>query len=305
MAIEADSQCYHFISNSPAELRDQDTEASVMADYEALLAAKPEDPPQNVTHDHTPPVQTYPFKPNPIHDVESVWWLATRLTLNRKLIFRIHTKGQEVTRTEQLPFYHRYFYDISLRARAMVANGDFSGGQTLVQSVMRPVVKGLEEARSRLADTYRAAEKDIPSIDHMAANDLSAVLFRIFCELYRAYMWNDVELEPFFVPPQKKDSPELAVAPAAGLSLDARRLDLKRKQDTDLEFDLPIAGPSTSAGDGVQGDAQRAKRRKKGLPKAGRKAAGPSTIPTVAEGDEASAPRPAKRKPRHQRHDRG
>lgn len=111
--------------------------------------------------------EVVPFSYNPLHDMESLWWLSVYLLIARRFVERgtaVQNFAELMHRQSVLATY--LFYNARNRLAVMTAGGSFK--TTLRTLRLHPDVafcgKRLEQARASLTHCFRLAEKDMARI---------------------------------------------------------------------------------------------------------------------------------------------
>lgn len=174
------------------------------------------------------------FRYNPLHDVESIWWLVVRLILCRMILARYSTLVWTVEHAQaQESFYSKLFDDRMFRRGAFTDNSWFDSGEEVVHPKLLTIAKKLENMRRQLVLAYTAAEQDILHIDHTEVGLLvTAHMSAQFLEAWATYKKSDVELYPIYEQ-ATKDTPEDHATLPPGTSLEGHRLGPKRPRDAD------------------------------------------------------------------------
>ena len=110
-----------------------------------------------------------PFRYNPLHDLESLWWIAAYFLMSRKLVFEDATEPEvprdgdegESEEDDQLASLHTLFSDAAGRSWAMCTEGGFSRHLDCLHPFMRDMALALNDARDTLVQGYHYLEKDI------------------------------------------------------------------------------------------------------------------------------------------------
>ena len=188
MAVEVDLQDYEFIPPRPL--------AEVLAEVDAFneeLALHPFDmPPERKVHPN--------FLHNPIHDLESLWWIAVYFVLQNeavrgKLALPAHFNAPWDSDL-QLDYAKKLFSDTSERRLVMKGNGRF---MERVRQVVHPSMRGfahsLEALRRELARAYCEVEKNVDARDYSYAATLYAGFEKVFSMIAKADDLQHVSLQ--------------------------------------------------------------------------------------------------------------
>lgn len=179
MAVEVEAMRYRFSFGQPQHAR-QDTKIRVL--WELLKKAHLGDSGQNQTPADAKPDQPVPEQPafryNPLHDVESLWWLCTYFVFNKAVIL---VNGVEPSMdpelkgnySMQLQYASRLFWTQQFREWAMTRPGDFKDEVIHLHAVVRPAGYLLDTMRYRLQNQYRSIEETRTPITYMVASDIT------------------------------------------------------------------------------------------------------------------------------------
>ena len=180
MAVEVARQCFISIPEKPlphffavAQLLSPGTltraACGVKEDIEKVCAvtrplyARPVD---------TPPCEEIVFRYNPLHDMESLWWIATYFVLKRKVDGAAVEQHPNSLATQR--HYAAGLFEDS--ENAMDARQIALTGPSLPQRLgslhpcMRTAGGLLDDLRIRLVEAYQEAEKNVSTIDYTVAN---------------------------------------------------------------------------------------------------------------------------------------
>ncbi|KAF9803466.1 hypothetical protein IEO21_09685 [Rhodonia placenta] len=179
MAVEVEAMRYRFFFGQPQHAR-RDTKIHVL--WELLKKAHLGDSGQNQTPADAEPDQPVPEQPafryNPLHDVESLWWLCTYFVFNKAVIL---VNGVEPSMdpelkgnySKQLQYASRLFWTQQFREWAMTRPGDFKDEVIHLHAVVRPAGYLLDRMRYRLQNQYRSIEETRTPITYMVASDIA------------------------------------------------------------------------------------------------------------------------------------
>lgn len=137
---------------------------------------------------------------NPLHDMESLWWIAAHFVINRIIGDRSADQRSMALLETQRAYARDLFYDDDTKCRhwLMVTNYFFEPRIALLHPTIQPIAKLLDDLRRKLASAYTEAEKDTSSIDHTAAD---ALYYEPFAETFSLISqmpeFQDVHLYPF------------------------------------------------------------------------------------------------------------
>lgn len=126
-----------------------------------------------------------PFKYNPLHDLESLWWVATYFLVWREVVARTRTakeRNAEKARLHQQRLYAETLFTESGKTTLLEGGffmPEFSG---MFPKEMQTLREKLDIWRHRLVLRYAAVESDIPAINHEAAMDLGLQVLGLLSE---------------------------------------------------------------------------------------------------------------------------
>lgn len=227
MPVEIKSQEYEFEPTpSMASNSEPEEDTATVTETVVLRAFKRPAPKSRVRPPAAPVVRpkTTP-KYNPIHDLEGFWWTTLMVTVYRKI------QGTDNSSQAFRHFMQLIFQDFAARGKVMTKPGHFKGRVEGICPDLAFVSKSMEAARILLVKAYTAAETNITTIDHTAADGIYSAFQKVYTDiLAELEKTGDIELEPLrasFVKPQEELVPALN-----GLSLDSRKEQLgKRSRD--------------------------------------------------------------------------
>ncbi|KAI0946809.1 hypothetical protein AcW1_010386 [Taiwanofungus camphoratus] len=201
MAIEVDGRTYMFMSeqyDTPASPPDP-TEFS-----EAINAVAESSLPAPNVEDGEPDAQieqeTPGVKYNPLHDLESCWWVAVYFLFN----YRVVRVGNSAPSSdyddklrEQMRYARRLFYSDLGRVKALTIVGDFIKAVGNLHSSIKDIGVMPDDARKRLVDCYRQAEKDLATLNHTVADGIHEAIGMNFIKKSRILSAENIEIGPF------------------------------------------------------------------------------------------------------------
>ncbi|KAF7799155.1 hypothetical protein EIP86_010386 [Pleurotus ostreatoroseus] len=150
--------------------------------------------------------ERHPLRFNPLHDLESLWWIAVYFLLKREVQSGGSDNAEDSAswnREEQRKWADNVFYSNDYRNPIMMSgsSGFFESHITpVVHPTMRPVVRILEDVRQQLAQRYAELEKDPTSIDFSCAEGIHELFMAAFFEIEEHPPLKDVKLVPLAVP---------------------------------------------------------------------------------------------------------
>ena len=206
---------------------------AIKHDYDFLPVDEPYDDEPSLDSDDEPsneidaklaapkPLTRAPFRYNPLHDLESLWWVLVYLLLNRST----DIQGDTAERfRRQFRFYNTAFTGkFPSRQDMFKMPGRFREGEETLHKKMRRVATLLDWARSVLASRYVKVESgDLWQIDHAVGDRVVSRLNEQFGRVAKKFAGDsDVKLSPLRPPSRRKTTPEEpGAATAIGTSLD-------------------------------------------------------------------------------------
>lgn len=179
-------------------------------------AVETEAPPQHVETkpspsqaDTAPPVEIQ-LRYNPLHDLESLWWIAVYFVLQREIQSPTpdplaDEDGASWDREQQRKWADGVFYSNDFRCPIMLTpeSGYFhTNVRPVVHPAVRPIVDILEDLRQDLLRRYTEVEKDLASVDFTCADGLHERFMDSFFDIEDLiHLTEDVSLVPLAAPP--------------------------------------------------------------------------------------------------------
>ncbi|KAI0916492.1 hypothetical protein AcV5_002972 [Taiwanofungus camphoratus] len=190
------------------------------------------------------------FRYNPLHDLESVWWVAVYFLFKRKMV---RDSGEDPVYKEQLEVQRRYanklFYDKTERFRVMTCANIFSDKLHCLNSLAWKFGQVLENLRQRLARCYCEAEQleHLAAIDHTVADRLHESFSRTFLGLTK-YLC--VEVGPLRPEPRQNRRVETKAEPEAQSSERKRQREEEKEEEesSDIEESMSQGSRDGSSG---------------------------------------------------------
>lgn len=136
---------------------------------------------------------------NPLHDMESLWWIAVYFVLKRQVYTKTPRDQDEHVSQEQRMYASKLFWGEleSDRLGAMTVDGSFYVHARPLHPAIQPVVDSLEKLRRLLVQAYETVEQDPPSIDHTSATTLYKPFAETFLRISQMPQLQDVQLRRF------------------------------------------------------------------------------------------------------------
>ena len=172
-----------------------------------------------------------PFQYNPLHDLESLWWVLVYL------LFRRPTNIDDDTREryeEQLRYFDSAFTDELMdRLEMFQDQTKFSEGFTTLHDLMKPVAELLDWTRQNLVIQYfNSEEQDVTQIDHKVGRKVAKSMAKDCKATAKMFRGDaDVTLCELRSPPRRNLNPEQpGAATVIVTSLDSRINDSKKRK---------------------------------------------------------------------------
>ena len=187
---------------------------------------------QSNNADSTSSGSTVPFRYNPLHDLESLWWVLAYLLLMRPTDIEDDTPGRY---EKQLGYFDAAFKDVDdvmERLEMFKDEYKFPEGLKLLHARLEPVAKLLDWTRDNLLIQYRDSEsKDLAQIGHQVGEEIASSLAADCEATAESFVGDaDVKLCELQAPPVRKLNPEQpGAATAIGTSLDSRASGPKKR----------------------------------------------------------------------------
>ncbi|PSS18944.1 hypothetical protein PHLCEN_2v3160 [Hermanssonia centrifuga] len=213
MAVEVDSQCYQYLPLSrycvglESTQQDSDPERTTRLIAAAFNMERhgPLLPERNsLEHRAVRPLPPHiPLRYNPIHDLESLWWIAVYFVLGMQLKPDSEAESQtfcadELYPTTQQRYYAgRLFFNATSRFSVMNDSTFFAAIVQSLSPSLHDIGMVLEDVRMELFRTYSHVEQDASTIDHKAAEGLHALLLEGFLDIAGTLQENDLVVCPF------------------------------------------------------------------------------------------------------------
>ena len=136
------------------------------------------------------------FRYNPLHDMESLWWIAVYLVINREVDVEDTSDEVAARLIQQKRFAAQLFHRKDERYLAITSNNFFLRHLPQLHPSLSTVGSMLFETLVLLCDAYLEAEKsDVP--DCRAADDLHEEFHRCFQTAMESLATRDIHVRPF------------------------------------------------------------------------------------------------------------
>ncbi|KAF7799164.1 hypothetical protein EIP86_010395 [Pleurotus ostreatoroseus] len=198
------------------------TEGGDLPDPEAPDAEVPKDSPaeNQKTQDDVP--LFVPVRYNPLHDLESLLWVAIYFLLKREICDPPEQSETDETqvwdRERQRKYADEAFTDDDTRFNIMVTTNLHTDAVDVIHPAMYPVLVELCSLRQALAERYTEVEEDPRSIPYDCAKGLHTVFMTGFFQISDDPQVRDLKLRPLSAPPaliHGVATPAVAPAPEA------------------------------------------------------------------------------------------
>ncbi|KAF7799144.1 hypothetical protein EIP86_010375 [Pleurotus ostreatoroseus] len=215
-AIEPDTGHYEF---TPRRERPKRTEISKARFLEIVfnnlqVERPPRPPPREKEADFSAPARY-----NPLHDLESLWWVAVYFLLKWEVEYEDSEATPQTSneidwdRESQRKYADEVFYDRFTRFQIMTMPDMFSCNvQDVIHPTLFPTVEIMERMRLALGERYTQLEQDPASIDYHCADGFHETLAAGFREIAELTNMQHVKLIPlaFPIPPAPLNAPSLS-----------------------------------------------------------------------------------------------
>ncbi|THH06436.1 hypothetical protein EW146_g9612 [Bondarzewia mesenterica] len=202
MSVETASQCYKFMPMETKSKINREFDFRVVSDASRRARTSR---PLTTGHRTQALSKRPPYKYNPLHDLESIWWVAVYLVVNKEVINQDEDGSQRevAERAEhQREWANSLFDSLIGRVDLLRTPEQF----TLQVPMLHPSVRWigfdiLDNARSLLVAQYTEVEKDLTSITETVADGLHIPFFKLFNEAALLLENDNIEIGPLRNPP--------------------------------------------------------------------------------------------------------
>ena len=143
---------------------------------------------------HTPE-STVPFGYSPLHDMESMWWIAVYFVIERQVVGTTTVQDPRDLLAQRT--YGREVFRQDGKYSALLGNTSLERLTPQLHPAMQPVACLLEDLRKQLLAAFHAAEKDKASIDHTVADGLHQSFSSTFARIAQWSSMQNIELLEF------------------------------------------------------------------------------------------------------------
>lgn len=207
MSVEVDSLMYWFLPEeedlylpSIPQADEGDTRGDILDD---CYSPPPEPLPEPIIE------PTPPFRYNPMHDLESIWWIAVDFIFNREVLSvggksasELDIKGT-ADFEKQLEFVNELFCDRTRRRDIFKRTGTFQERVANLHGSVRDIAKELERARKTFCEQYQDLEKTpelIKAINPRSAAKVYRFSSRLFVSIRKHLAQCDIEVKELVRP---------------------------------------------------------------------------------------------------------
>ena len=139
------------------------------------------------------------LRPNPLHDLESLWWNAVHFVIARAVTPVDVDEWPEEDRC----YYHKHakfarevFHTEEKRTDLMTSQNFLLMRRSMLHPALREVGTMLQESRRALVRAYRKAEEVVSAMDFHSADGVHEVLHDYFASIAAKYADHDIQMEP-------------------------------------------------------------------------------------------------------------
>ncbi|KAF7794450.1 hypothetical protein EIP86_005584 [Pleurotus ostreatoroseus] len=206
IAVEVQSQSYLFLPDDIEPPSPKEKPPPKYTLYQRFFENPPQD--ENPVVLDLPPTrrESPQYQPtfwyNPLHDLESLWWLSLYFAVKREILNQQSPEENSVVSPPHRACASDFFENDVIR-------GSMIQGSSLLlrkaQGVLPPIpftlVRVLEELLRELIQKYTAAEKDVSALNRNCADGLHEIFQQIFHEIADVEVIENMTVRPFAVLP--------------------------------------------------------------------------------------------------------
>lgn len=243
MAVEVDERAYLFQEASQKNKDAEFDKSQWAAAKKDIAGNKPPSSSSEAGHSESesyvaPPSTTRPFFYNPLHDLESIWWIAVYFVINKETGLPTAESVDYADLTEDQRKYARsLFYGSAARGYAMRSSAD-----ALIDHHLRDlpihlstIAEQLIKLRKILCNRYREIEKPDFDIDKDVCNPIYGHFVKAFRKISKSLSRQDILVAPLKPDPDDDSRKGLRTI---SLEVTASRPSKRRKVD-----DAPTTPP--------------------------------------------------------------
>ncbi|EED84054.1 predicted protein [Postia placenta Mad-698-R] len=146
-------------------------------------------------------IRIVPFRYNPLHDIESLWWVAIYFVFNRSVV-KVGGKPPSMDASQRGDYSSQKIYTKLLatsphaRFTALEDETDLHQQIIYLHAAIREIADDLNEIRMRLVNCYLKAEQDLGAIRHTIGHDLlHDVFITSFENIVSKLQENDIQVD--------------------------------------------------------------------------------------------------------------
>ncbi|KAI0943406.1 hypothetical protein AcW1_002575 [Taiwanofungus camphoratus] len=240
IAVEIDSQKYLFQSQPDEDSSsgsDDDSGTSQVSENQSSSSALSTDSSKG---------EDIRFRYNPLHDLESVWWVAVYFLIKKKVV---RDSGEDPAYKEDLATQMAYASQLFYGKERLAALGHDKVFSKMLYCLHHPIVRKfgqvLEKIRQKLTRRYRKAERlgHIAAIDHRIANRLHKRFSRKFLRISKGLC---IEVGPLSTQLRQNHQAQTKDEPEDGSS----KQNVRKRQREQVEEDRDNIEESAPQGSG-------------------------------------------------------
>ncbi|KAJ3557294.1 hypothetical protein NM688_g1548 [Phlebia brevispora] len=196
MAVEVDEQEYLF-PQERLPSRDSSNQNRPLALSEE--ASSRDVPLKSPSKEHSSAEYKPPdFHYNPLHDLESLWWVAVHFLFTKEAIDNLKERSKEPgagVSEEQRLYADKFFTNRNGRGSAMLLSHAFAKAVKALHPSLRGAGAILEDIRQKIVASYREAESDLSSIEHaQCGDDLHTVMRNLLLDVAESSSLKNIHL---------------------------------------------------------------------------------------------------------------
>ncbi|KAI0922893.1 hypothetical protein AcV5_009760 [Taiwanofungus camphoratus] len=179
IVVEIDSQKYLFksrpVNNSSSENNDDisDIESTALDERPDRLPLRKQDASNRMN---------IRFRYNPLHDLESVWWVAVYFLFKKRVVRDSEDPAYNKQLKTQMVYASKLFYGKE-RLAVLGHVEAFSDMLGCLDLAVQKLAQVLENIRQELTDRYYQAERQVATIDHKVADGLHKRFSKAFRDI--------------------------------------------------------------------------------------------------------------------------
>ncbi|KAI0922904.1 hypothetical protein AcV5_009769 [Taiwanofungus camphoratus] len=217
IAVEIDSQKYLFksrpVNNSSSGNNDDDT-----SDIESTaLDERPDGLP--LRKQDTSNRMNIRFRYNPLHDLESVWWVAVYFLFKKRVVRDSEDPAYNKQLKTQMVYASKLFYGKE-RLAVLGHVEAFSDMLGCLDPAVQKLAQVLENIRQELTDRYYQAERQVATIDHKVADGLHKRFSKAFRDIRKGLC---IEMGPLSLELRQNHQAQMKDKPEEGSSKQSAR----------------------------------------------------------------------------------